>query len=398
MKYLIVLVFSVIFLLLNSFCAVALAAPSIVVNLPSRTLSLIDNGRLVKVYSVAIGSPATPTPQGNFKIFDKEVNPTWYPPGKDYSVASGPGNPLGYRWMEFSTDYGIHGTNQPESIGSVISNGCIRMNEKDVEELFQQVPLGTSVTVIYDRVQVQIDPTGQASVGVYPDVYGLLGVTSDNVKAELVKYGLADFVSDEQINRLVEDASAFQIPVANVYYLKVNGSLLSDKAALMDGTVYIPVDSITTAIKTSFIFDENSHLLTSESKTVPGLRQGCHIYITPQNAQLLFGGHVNINNEKNQIEVQVMQVFINGQQVSLDIQQVGPILALPVEKVAELLGIKLLYNNQTGCVTVGGQIVPVTILQGHPYIQINKINEFLGAYLYYNEEMQTIEMTYPAPQ
>ncbi len=397
MKHVIALAFFAFFLLLNSLWTVALAEPAIVVNLPSRTLSLLDNGRLVKVYPVAIGSPATPTPQGIFKIFDKELNPTWYPPGKNYSVASGPGNPLGYRWLEFATNYGIHGTNQPESIGTVISNGCIRMNENDVEELFDQVSIGTSVTVSYDRVQVQIDKAGQASVGVYPDVYGLGGVTADNVKARLFQYGLADFVSDENISRLIADGSALQIPVANVYYLKVNESLLADKAISIDGTVYIPVDSIATATQASFIFDENSHLLKLNTKTVPALRRGQHIYVTLENEQAIFGGRFVLNNEKKQVEIQVMQVFVNGKKVRFPIQQVGLILALPIEDVAESLGMKLLYDDRTGNVTVKGQSVPVTVLQGHPYIQINKINEFFDAYLYYNEAAQTIEITYPAP-
>lgn len=397
MKHLIVLALFVFSLLFNCFCTVGLAAPSIIVNLPSRTLSLLDSGKLVKVYSVAIGSSATPTPQGNFKIFDKEVNPTWYPPDKGYGVASGPENPLGYRWLEFATHYGIHGTNHPESIGSVVSSGCIRMNENDVEELFEQVTLGTSVTVIYDRVQVQIDSAGRASVGVYPDVYGLQGVTSDNVKAHLAQYGLADFVTDEKIDHLIDDASDSQVPIANVYYLKVNDSLLTDKAISTDGIVYIPVDSIATATKMSYIFDENNQLLKLKNKAVPALRRGRHIYVTIENEQALFGGRVIIRNEQNQIEVQTMRVFINGNPVLSDIQQVGPILALPIDTVAESLGIKLLYDVNTGSVTVKGQNVPVTVIQGHPYIQINKINEFLGAFLYYNEEAQTIEITYPAP-
>ena len=397
MKGMFVLVFFAFFLFLESLCAVAVAAPAIVVNLPSRTLSLFDNGRLIKIYPVAIGSQATPTPQGKFKIFDKEVNPTWYPPGKNYSVASGPENPLGYRWLEFAASYGIHGTNHPESIGSVVSNGCVRMNEKDVEELFEQVPLGTLVTVIYDRVLVKIDQAGRASVCVYPDVYNLGGVTAANVRAQLSQYGLADFVSNEQINHLVDDASGLQVPVASVYYLKVNDTLLADQAISTEGTVYIPADSLATALKRSFIFDENNQLLKSANITVPALRRGHHIYVTPDNEQVLFGGKIIINNGKKQVEVQVMQVFVNGKQVSFDIQQVGLILALPIADVAESLGMKLLYDDQTGSVIVNGQKVPITVLQERSYIQINKINEFFGAYLYYNEAAQTIEITYQAP-
>lgn len=397
MKQLIVLVLFFCSLLFQFCYAVALAAPSIVVNLPSRTLSLLNDGSLVKVYSVAIGSPATPTPLGAFKIFNKEVNPSWYPPGKDYRIASGPDNPLGYRWMEFSPTYGIHGTNRPASIGSVVSNGCIRMNESDVEELFDQVPLGTLVTIIYDRVQVRLEAAGQASIGIYPDVYGVGGVTVGNVKAELSQYGLADFVNDNKISQLVDDVSGVQVAVATVCALKVNDQLLDDKVFIVDNRVFVPVDSVARALKKTFLFDENNHVVKMQAKSVPGVRHGSHIYIAPADIQTLFGGSSALNSDKNEFSVQALRVKVNDKFYDMDVQQLEPILALPVEKVAESLGVKLLYSSNKEHVFVGGQEVLVTWLQGQPYIKINKINEFFGACVYYNEQAQTIELTYPAP-
>lgn len=397
MKQLIVLVLFFCSLLFQFCDAAALASPSIVVNLPSRTLSLFKDGSLVKVYSVAIGSPATPTPLGAFKVFNKEVNPSWYPPGKDYHIDSGPDNPLGYRWMEFSPTYGIHGTNRPDSIGTVVSNGCIRMNERDVEELFAQVPLGTPVTIIYDRVQVRLDTVGQASVGIYPDVYGVGGVTVGNVKAELSQYGLADFVSDDKISQLVDDVSGVQVIVATVCALKVNDRLLDDKVVIDGSRVSVPVDSVARALKKTFLFDENNHVVKMQAKSVPGVRRGSHIYVVPEDIQTLFGGSAVLNSAKNEFVIQALRVKVNDKPYDMDIEQVGAILALPVEKVADSLGVKLLYSSNRDHVFVGGQEVLVTWIQGQPYLQINKINEFFGACVYYNEQAQTIELTYPAP-
>ena len=124
-----------------------LASPSIVLNLPSRTLEFFAGGSLVKTYPVAIGKPSTPSPLGSFAIFEKEVDPWWFPPRTGEVVPSGPHNPLGYRWMGFAPLYGIHGTNAPWKIGQMVSNGCIRMHNANVEELFHLIAVGCPVLI-----------------------------------------------------------------------------------------------------------------------------------------------------------------------------------------------------------------------------------------------------------
>lgn len=103
------------------------------VSTSDETLSLYNAGNLVKTYRVATGKPTTPTPKGTFTIVNKQVNP---------------GGPFGTRWMGLSEPhYGIHGTNNPASIGTAASNGCIRLNNIDVEELFNLVTVGTTVNI-----------------------------------------------------------------------------------------------------------------------------------------------------------------------------------------------------------------------------------------------------------
>ena len=108
----------------------------IVVNIRNYSLTLYRNGAIYKTYPIAVGKAATPTPRGTFHIKNKALNP---------------GGPFGARWMGLSATsgcYGIHGTNNPSSIGKSISNGCIRMHNKDVIELFNLVPIGTVVKII----------------------------------------------------------------------------------------------------------------------------------------------------------------------------------------------------------------------------------------------------------
>ncbi|MBB6216462.1 lipoprotein-anchoring transpeptidase ErfK/SrfK [Anaerosolibacter carboniphilus] len=107
---------------------------SIAIHTTARTLTLYRNGQWFKSYPVAVGKSATPTPKGTFKIVNKSINP---------------GGPFGVRWMGLSKPHiGIHGTNNPSSIGKFISNGCIRMHNKDVIELYNLVPIGTTVKIV----------------------------------------------------------------------------------------------------------------------------------------------------------------------------------------------------------------------------------------------------------
>ena len=119
----------------------------IVISLSDRKLMLLDDERVVKIYDTAIGKPSTPTPQGEFEVINRIPHPTWF--GRGRPVPPGKSNPLGTRWLGLSkSGYGIHGTNAPASIGTAASKGCIRMNNRDVEELFLLVQVGVRVEIV----------------------------------------------------------------------------------------------------------------------------------------------------------------------------------------------------------------------------------------------------------
>jgi L,D-transpeptidase ErfK/SrfK len=114
--------------------AVAAVSNNIVIKTKARVLDLYVNGKLYKTYPVAVGKFLTPTPKGSFRIINKSRNP---------------GGPYGARWIGLSKPHiGIHGTNNPASIGKAVSNGCIRMHNKDIEELFGLVRIGAPVKII----------------------------------------------------------------------------------------------------------------------------------------------------------------------------------------------------------------------------------------------------------
>jgi lipoprotein-anchoring transpeptidase ErfK/SrfK len=122
----------------------------IVVSLEDRKLALVEDGQTKKIYTVAVGKPSTPSPEGTFTIERRAVNPIYHHDGK--TVLPGPHNPVGSRWMGLSIrGYGIHGTNEPNSIGKAASHGCIRMAKADLEEFYELVAVGDTVELIGQR-------------------------------------------------------------------------------------------------------------------------------------------------------------------------------------------------------------------------------------------------------
>jgi lipoprotein-anchoring transpeptidase ErfK/SrfK len=122
----------------------------IIISIPNRRLALLQDGELVKIYPVAVGTEDTPSPDGEFTVINHAVDPSYWHEGKE--VAPGKNNPLGTRWMGLSLKgYGIHGTNVQSSVGKAASHGCFRMKKKDVEELYSRVWVGDKVSIRRER-------------------------------------------------------------------------------------------------------------------------------------------------------------------------------------------------------------------------------------------------------
>ena len=124
---------------------------SLFVRKSSRKLWVLLGGVYVKEFDVGIGAKDK-TPEGIFEIETKIEKPDWYFDGRKIPYGR-PENPLGTRWMGFkrtrkAAGYGIHGTIEPDTIGKAASEGCVRMLNADVEELFTWVPRRTKVKIV----------------------------------------------------------------------------------------------------------------------------------------------------------------------------------------------------------------------------------------------------------
>lgn len=107
----------------------------IYINLRKKELLLIRDGEIIRKYPISAGTVDTPTPIGDFRIIQKSAE--W-------------GKGFGSRWLGLNVPfgtYGIHGTNKPHLIGRNVSHGCVRMRNRDVEDLFEWVELNTPVRI-----------------------------------------------------------------------------------------------------------------------------------------------------------------------------------------------------------------------------------------------------------
>jgi len=155
---------AVVILLSTAALAQSQSKRQVLVSILDRKLALIEDGRVVKLYPVAVGKDATPSPTGKFRIVNRVVNPTYYHSG--IVIAPGPGNPLGSRWIGLNQKgYGIHGTNAPRSIGKAASHGCIRMAKRDLEEFFTLLRVGDEVEIRGERDSEVAQVFGLANSG-----------------------------------------------------------------------------------------------------------------------------------------------------------------------------------------------------------------------------------------
>jgi len=122
----------------------------VLVSIPDRKLAVVERGKVIRTFSVAVGAVNSPSPTGEFQIVARLKNPTYYHPG--VVLPPGPDNPIGPRWVGLNKKgFGIHGTNEPRSIGKPASHGCIRLRNRDVEEFFRMVSVGDTVKIRGER-------------------------------------------------------------------------------------------------------------------------------------------------------------------------------------------------------------------------------------------------------
>jgi len=151
----------------------------LVINLPEMRLYDLRGPGEPEVFHAAIGDGIDPTILGEYRVGEKRIDPAWHVPESIRRekpelppvVPPGSDNPLGDRWMTIgTTSYGIHGTNNPWSIGRQATHGCVRLYADEMRRLFDRTPSGTRLEIVYQPYKWGRD--GDAILlEAHPDVY-----------------------------------------------------------------------------------------------------------------------------------------------------------------------------------------------------------------------------------
>ncbi|MHB9129611.1 MAG: L,D-transpeptidase family protein [Armatimonadota bacterium] len=225
----------------------------LVLNLPELMLFHWRDGQLVDSYPISIGRVIDAgrwySPVGRLQIAVKAVNPTWNAPnyaggGK---LLPGPDNPLGNRWLGLSrSGYGIHGTNDPATIGRLVSHGCIRLFPSHILKLFDQAWVGMPVMMTYETVTVG-QQNGIVYLAIFPDVYNRGTNDQSRIRRVLAGFDLAQTLTDAELQQFINQADGIARPIlgSNISVI-VDGEKvdLPVGPTYRDGAILLPARSL----------------------------------------------------------------------------------------------------------------------------------------------------------
>lgn len=251
----------------------------LVVNLPERGFYVFRQGETPRFFPIAVGEPGRfATPTGFFSIVEKVEDPDWIAPewaglGEDNIIAAGPDNPLGDRWIGLSSSgLGMHSTNNPSSIGSATSHGCMRMYPEVARTVFDLVSTGWPVRIEYETSRLAFEKDG-LYVAAFPDVYH----TVDRGKRLRALFAQSDLLGFYRASA-AQDALAKSrgVPVKVVAFgseISVAGT--DFPSARIQDVLYLEQSALEAAgVTASFSLPESSVTLQHGKKQVP-----CSLYL-----------------------------------------------------------------------------------------------------------------------
>lgn len=360
------------------------------INLTSCTLSLYIDGELYKEYPVCVGKPSTPTPQGEYRVVYKTVNPYWI--NKEVVVPPGPENPLGDRWIGITKGLGIHGNNNPKSIGNHESAGCIRMYNRDVEELYNMVPVNTPVSIKYDRIRTFEDRySGEKAVIIYPDSYKAGKANNNQLLEELVEMEVPEALVKEASEILKKPDSKPRTAAMGIGIF-LNNSLMTCDALEEQGEIYINYKAAEDILGLTAGVAEQFGIETIEVESI--------IYVNLSQIVRQYGGGMSYDEAGGNVYIKMKIIKVNGAFAGLNLGDYDKVDFLGVEAVKQLEyeysedsvdirlfdeGIMKLKKNKSWCVNADNV---TKAMEGSKSVnsQFGTVNLILPTFLRFDEE------------
>jgi hypothetical protein len=339
----------------------AFATINIRVNLPTLTLTVKDGDKLIKQYPIAAGQPSTPTITGNYKLIEKQVNPTWTDPATGKVTPGGPGNPLGLRWMRVIGNYGIHGNAYSPSIGTYASHGCMRMYNNDVPEVYDMVKVGTPVSITYDTVD-----TYKSALVVHPDIYRK-GVNNYNSALAQAKKLNIKLTAVKQ-NNIKKYFNKKDIVFSNTWCLYINKDFITNDTLNIQKTKIVKV-------KQNIKVKQKKYITVQVKKEDTTVSQDAYnntpSYITVNETRLTY--------------VTVNKTILVDKKVSYKVN------AMNLNDISKYLGLtyKLTVANKA---SIRGNLVDISKINNKIYITTEDLSKSLGVSLKNDNALEIIHL------
>ncbi len=314
-----VALFLLIFLLILPINAVAGDKPdvgySIVIDVPRYSLTLMDGEVPLKTYPIAVGKPAAQTPTGSYSIINKAVNPTWHPNSRN-PVPPGPANPLGIRWLGFYGGYGIHGNNDPSSIGKSISLGCIRMYNYDVSELYSVVGIGIPVEVVYGNL---IETFGEEAVVAYRDIYSKEKGFRDKILEQLTAAGILEKIPEKKLENMFLALRNGKVAFAENWILTVNGEFLTSDTIYDRTMIFVNCDSLNEFFGISIEWNDAALTGRLMGRPISAVRRDGKLYASIADVAAMLGGRLWARVSIEELNYEINFAKLDGRFLTSDV-------------------------------------------------------------------------------
>lgn len=390
--------------------AAAAAEPvrEIVINIPAFSLYLYEDGVRTAEYPIGVGRVVNPSQLGTTQIINKVIFPTYYPP--DWyrqglqPIPPGPENPVGTRWLGLGfRGYGIHGTNDPASIGTAASAGCIRMLNEHVEELAELVDVGTKVTFLYETIEAWRDPLTQTPyLRIYRDIYGQGTNTPARALAVLARIGADQGVDVDALSALLEEAAGVPRPVPQAVPLLLNDRPVAASAARLGERLLLPLDSLAALVgdEVTVSGHQGERRVRVGGRELTGVEWiGRRPYAAVERAAQALG-LVVLQADRTGVHLGSVRVQDErGEPIPVRARWVGHTLLLPVQELAEHLGVDAAWDQRLQALRLGGRLLfSAEVIGGQVYLAYDRLAKHLGVEIRWEPEALAVTLSSSAFQ
>ncbi|MFA5524869.1 MAG: L,D-transpeptidase [Tissierellales bacterium] len=354
------------------------------IDIISRSLYFYEDDNIVKEYPVAVGKASTQTPIGKYKVTNKVVNPYY---AKKKIGGGSPQNPLGSRWMGFKPSYGVHGNSNPSSIGTFVSEGCIRMYDKDVKELYEKITIGTPVNIMYEPIKIKNDMDSKNPIiVVYPDTYKKVPNLEKLVDEKLVDLNLIEKISPNKLASLKKQLNRELVVFSDEWVYMINGEYITNDIIFMENAFYVNLDKVCSFFNIDIIdFEPTStelfagpienankvkttELVGELNKRITVVKYNERKYVQISVLESTIGGKHIINQDQQVINLDISYILYNSRFVKGEVIDIEGEIGISLEGLSNIFYGGLNTSLEKASVSINGKEIGYRIVRDNPYI------------------------------